>query len=422
MDTLGRYQIISRLGAGTSGEVYQGYDPVLARSVAIKTPKSRDNLPENVHAFFNEARIASQFQHENIVLLFDVATDPLQNRDYLVMEYISGHSLSHYLKNTGLPLSIALDIVTKCGQALAYIHRKNIIHRDVKPSNIMVDVANNQVKLMDFGISQYQHEDLHQSKGSPRYMAPELYHRGRASVQSDIFALGAVLYHLLTGKSAFGGESATTVAYQVLYQTPPPLQDLNPACLPILQQIVDTALHKNAAKRYKTVDDLLMQLQQAQTILAEAESKAEAATHNAPVLRKDIWTKDFSVEQVEQMIQAGQTEIYRKNQRIIQEGDYSNALYVLLQGQVTIMKNNQVICTLDKGDCFGEMSYLSANPRTATVVAASNVLVCKVSPDLLRQCPSRHQLGFYQVFVKILLDRLHAGTQVIAQLQNQQTA
>ena len=253
---LGRYEIVSELGQGAMGIVYKAKDPLIDRIVAIKTISlslAMDEKEEYEARFYQEAKAAGRLNHPNIVTIFDVGKSG--DVAYIAMEFLQGRELRDILnEHTHLPVNQVLDIVIQVARGLAYAHEHNIVHRDVKPSNIML-VRDGHVKITDFGIARMESASVRTQTGmilgSPKYMSPEQVLGKVADRRSDIFSLGVLLYEMLAGRSPFDGENVNAIMYQVLNAVPPPPGALNSAVPNMLNFIVAKALAKGQDDRYQ---------------------------------------------------------------------------------------------------------------------------------------------------------------------------
>ena len=261
---IGRYELKSKSGEGASGVVYRAYDPVLDRDVAIKKAKaetlSDDELELVVEEFYHEAMIAGKFAHQNIVTIYDVVNNGIF--DYMVLEYVPGRSLQDYMDATGpLEFEEALNIAHKCCLGLEYIHYHGVVHRDIKPGNIMYHPAQGIVKIMDFGVSHKIEEEPSRDTGTIAYMAPEHFDRDRRiSILTDIFALGSSLYRLLTGKYPFDNRHT---AFQIMHEDPEPMLNLRSDIPQRLVDITSKAMAKADADRYATAGEFALQVENA---------------------------------------------------------------------------------------------------------------------------------------------------------------
>jgi len=388
-ESIGRYKIKSKLGEGAAGIVYEVFDPVLQRVVALKIPKIADNsIEKNIKAgqdFYTEAVMGGQFQHENIVTIYDVGRD--NDVDYLVMEYVEGISLKHHLKqNKPLAIDYVTDSIFRLCLALDYIHFNEIVHRDIKPDNVMVNAENDVIKLMDFSCASRTSDLASDKTGSAPYMAPEIHTTGyRIGIQSDIFSLGAVMYELLTGKMAFPGDDALACVYKVINEAPVPARKIREDIPEELVEVLDRALEKKPEKRFQSVLEFADALHVIKQNKASGKKRIILKEEQYLVFRKDAFFKNFSPDQVKELMDAGEVHLYTDKQVIIKEGTENNTFYLVLQGMVRVFKGKQFIRKLGEGECFGEMSYLTEAKTTASIVAKDEVMIWGVSPGLLEQ-------------------------------------
>lgn len=258
---LGRYEVVGELGQGAMGVVYKATDPLIDRIVAIKTitlSLAQEEREEYEGRFYQEAKAAGRLSHPNIVTIFDVGRSG--DIAYIAMEFLQGRELRDILNDEQLlPVDQVTEIVAQVAQGLAYAHEHGIIHRDVKPSNIMVG-RDGHVKITDFGIARMASASVRTQTGmvlgSPKYMSPEQVMGKLADQRSDIFSLGVMLYEMLTGQAPFVGENVNAIMYQTLNSIPQPPSSLNPAVPDMLNFIVAKALAKDVEHRYQNAKDM----------------------------------------------------------------------------------------------------------------------------------------------------------------------
>jgi CHASE2 domain-containing sensor protein/tRNA A-37 threonylcarbamoyl transferase component Bud32 len=263
--TLGRYEIIKELGQGAMGTVYLGMDPKINREVAIKTLKYADvdpeKLPEVKTRFFLEAEAAGKLSHTKIVTIFDVGEE--YDMAYMAMEFLKGKDLSQFCtKNKLLRPKQALKVVLSVAEALDYAHRNGVVHRDIKPDNIIL-LESNRVKVADFGIARVMSASKTQTGvilGTPNYMSPEQVAGTRVDGRSDLFSLGVVLYELLTGEKPFKGDNLTNLMYAISNVSYRPLSEIKPDIPPCLKPIIDRSLTKSIKKRFKSAAEMGKQI------------------------------------------------------------------------------------------------------------------------------------------------------------------
>jgi len=270
---LGAYEVTGRLGAGGMGEVYKARDTRLGRTVAIKVlPAGAAADPERRQRFEQEARAVSALNHPHICTLHDIGREG--DTDFLVMEYVDGQTLAQRLTKGPLPLEQALSVATEIAEALAAAHRQGVIHRDLKPGNVMLTKAG--AKLLDFGLAklkghgeqaataQFASTGLPSTPltgegmilGTLPYMAPEQVEGKPADARTDLWALGAILYEMVTGKRAFEGTSAATVIVAILEREPPPPSTLQPLTPPGVDRLVRLSLAKDPDERWQNAHDV----------------------------------------------------------------------------------------------------------------------------------------------------------------------
>lgn len=262
MPALGRYEIIEELGRGGMGIVYKGRDPKLGRLTAIKTVRFSDDFDEDQaekmkELFFREAEVVAKLSHPNIVTIFDVGED--LDLFYIAMEYLEGEDLEKYTEKVkALRVRECIDIMSQVCDALDYAHNQGIVHRDIKPGNIMV-LGNGQVKVTDFGIARATESSKTRTgeiKGTPPYMSPEQLSTSKVDGRSDIFSLGVVLYWLLAGVLPFRANTLTTLMYQIAMVPHEPPSKHNPKIYKAAEDIINRALKKEPGKRYQTAKQM----------------------------------------------------------------------------------------------------------------------------------------------------------------------
>jgi predicted Ser/Thr protein kinase len=272
---LGAYEVAAQIGAGGMGEVYRARDTRLNRDVAIKVlPAHLADKPELRERFEREARTIASLNHPHICTLYDIGHQ--DGTDFLVMEYLEGETLAARLQKGPLPLDQVLQYAIEIADALDKAHRKGVTHRDLKPGNIMLTKSG--TKLLDFGLAKLRQDvtpttPLSQLPtlndaitaqgtilGTLQYMAPEQVEGKEADARTDIFAFGAVVYEMATGKKAFEGKTSASVMAKILETDPPPMSSLQPMTPPALDRVVKKCLAKELEKRWQDASDLCDEL------------------------------------------------------------------------------------------------------------------------------------------------------------------
>lgn len=266
---LGRYQIEKELGKGAMGVVYLGRDPKINRVVAIKTMAlsqefEADELVEVKERFFREAETAGRLNHQHIVTMYDAGEE--HDLAYIAMEFLKGKDLVPYTKPDALlPLPQVMSIVARVAEALSYAHGNNVVHRDVKPANVMYEPLSDQVKVTDFGIARIT--DSSRTKtgmvlGTPSYMSPEQLSGKKIDGRSDLFSLGVTLYQMACGRLPFAGDSMAQLMFKIANEPQPDIRSVNPLVPDCLAAIIDRALCKDVAQRYQSGDEMARDLRQ----------------------------------------------------------------------------------------------------------------------------------------------------------------
>ena len=285
IEKLGRYEVVSELGQGAMGVVYKSIDPLIDRTVAIKTINlnlSKEELADFEARFYREAQSAGRLNHPNIVTIHDVGkTDSVA---FMAMEFLEGQELRSLLAS-GRPMEVerAADMAAQVAEGLAYAHEHGVVHRDIKPANIMI-VRNGLVKITDFGIALMPSASRTLAGmvlGSPKYMSPEQVLGQTIDGRSDIFSLGVVLYEMLTGQSPFSGDNLNTIMYRILNETPVPPSLVNENVPEAFDAIIAKALSKRPEDRYQTAKALAHDLRDFLS-LGQPAGEAPARAAEAP--------------------------------------------------------------------------------------------------------------------------------------------
>ena len=425
-EKLGKYEIKEQVGRGSMGIVYKGYDPFADRDVAVKVAMSeslndKESGERYRKMFFNEAHTAGTLKHPNIVEILDAGVEETDDGDhcYIVMELVEhGDTLkSHCNVKNLLPLELVIKIIFKCAKALDYAHRNGVIHRDIKPTNILI-TPDQDVKIADFSIAHLINSDTTSTMpmgfvGSPRYMSPEQVQEDQITNQTDLFSLGIVMYELLTGKHPFAADSFSRLIHMIINEKHAPLSTHRSDVPEILEKIIHHALQKNPEKRYKMGLNFAADLSLAFDYL-EAPQQDVEAQEKFNTIEKLSFFREFPESEIWEIIHACVWQSYQAGDQIIVEGDIDDSFYIITSGDVDVYKDGALVGHLKTGDCFGEMAYLSKAERTATIIAKARVELMKVNATLIEQVSVECQLHFSRVFMQTLVKRLSETTAMYA--------
>ncbi len=314
---LGKYVIKSELGHGAMGVVYLAEDPRLHRPVALKTMSpSMAGDSELLQRFYREAESAGQLRHPNIVTIYDI--DEAEGTPFIAMEFLEGDSLEKLIRiRRPLPIYRKLDIIIQTCRGLHYAHQRGIVHRDVKPANIVV-LNDGLVKIVDFGIARISDASMTRTGiilGTPMYMSPEQVRGKSVDPRSDIFSLGVILYEFLTFTSPFQAEDVPSIAYKILNEVPAPLSKAIANCPPQLDAVQQKAIAKEREERYQTAEDLAFDLQQ-----------------QADYVRRNM--VDVFVQEGERYLEAGNFTLARESLQKVLELDSGHNLAKTLLNKV----------------------------------------------------------------------------------------
>ncbi len=419
--TLGRYKIVSKLGAGGMGVVFRAIDSFLERTIALKVAQisSRFEKPgKNIlDQCLKEARHAAQFVHPNIVLTYDAGIE--KDLFYIALEFIDGSGLNeHSSKPNLLPINQVLEIIFNTCYALDYIHKKGILHLDIKPSNIMLTKMG-EVKLMDFGISRLLKEDAKDdtltlaNPGTPYYMAPEQADpKNILDRQADIFSLGVVLYELLAGKRPFEGENLYQVFYKIVQDEPESIKKYVPDISPDLERIIKKAISKKKKDRFKTTVEFAEALF---PIIKGKDSKALDKQDKKKIayLKRLLFFRHFQFSELKEVIKISSWNFHKSKTWIIEGNERDNNIYLLVQGKALLHLKGEVRA-LKKGDCFGETAVLYNMHKQAAIMADTDCVILAINANLLKQSKDSIQVKFLKEFYnKKILQLVDANLKLI---------
>ena len=423
LEMIGKYRVIRELGRGATGAVYLADDSFNNRQVAIKLmfPEFLKDVEDGElykSMFLTEASLAGKIIHPHIVSIYDAVVE--DEMSYIVMEYVEGATLERHCKADNLldTQSIA-EIIFKCVRALAFVNMEGLIHRDIKPGNIL-HKGGTEIKVADFGAALNRVSDRTQiaAVGSPLYMAPELIAGAKATAQSDIYSLGMVMYMLLAGRPPFEASSPASLAYQIVNHEPEPPSSFRKDLPAAIEDIVKRAIAKDVKLRYATWEDFGKDLAGVwQTAQTPQKTRGEVSdTERFSFLKTLSFFRSFPENELWEVLKISKWRAFPPDTVLIKEGDAGDSFFIIVQGSAKVTRGKRLLNVLGAGDSIGEMSYLAtrAGKRSATITAGTECIIMKIRADHLHAAsPSCRQL-FDRKFLETLVERLDTANQQLA--------
>jgi serine/threonine protein kinase len=362
----------------------------------------------------NEASLAGRLQHPHIAAILEASID--EKSGYIAVEYVPGGTLSsHCHPSNLLKVEEVLQIAFKCCGALDYAHRQGIIHRDIKPANLML-AGGTAVKIVDFGaalLSNTQHTQI-RDVGTPNYMSPEQVRGEELSFQSDMFALGVVLYNLFTGQKPFTGEIVPQILLNIVEAEPAAPSAVRAELPRDIDRILMRMLRKRPEERYANWADLAFDLAEIGRFSVYVQQITDSQKFVA--LRSFKPLGRLSDAEVWELVHASSWVRLPAQSTLMREGDAGSELLFLAQGEVKVTKQGRLLNVLRSGSYFGEMAYVKAGemPRQATVETLTDCLIADFRPSAMRKLSVNCQLALSQALLNTLVDRLAFADERIA--------
>jgi serine/threonine protein kinase len=425
---IGKYLVRARLGEGATSEVFRAWDEFHQRDVAIKRVRAglAPDTPEGhfqQHFFAAEAALVGRLQHPNLVQIHDAVEDP--QGPYLVMEYVQGVTLRRFCRPDALlPLEQVVEIGFKCAMALAYVFRQGLIHRDVKPANILAMLRQDQVvdvKIGDFGsVMNLQSERTQVFRvGSLAYMPPEQLDGDVLDARADIYALAGVLYHLIAGRPPFDAQQQAALMHQIYHAEPVPLQQLRDGVPPRLDRLVARALAKRREDRHADWESFAQELASlvADGDLPRGPLQGVLDSERFNLLRSLEFFAGFGDVELWEVVHRARWQRCPFGHALYRHGEEGNSFHIIAQGLVEVFRDGERVARLGAGTSVGEMAYLAPSPdlriHSADVVVAEPATTISFTPRLLEQLSLPTRRLFDAAFIRVLVRRLHAAHEAL---------
>ncbi|HYR35357.1 MAG TPA: serine/threonine-protein kinase [Burkholderiales bacterium] len=416
---VGKYEVKQMLGKGATGSVYLAVDPFRQREVAIKVLETLSSDPEQARRqlrfFQNEAALAGKLRHPHIVSILDAGLEDVTQGDplrYLVMEVVDGPPLTKYCDPAALlDPTLAVEIGYKCCKALEFANTLGVVHRDVKPANILTRGATAgqlEIKVSDFGAAQLARSDVTQVSGvgSPGYMSPEQMKGDEVDFRTDMFSLGGVLYHLLTGARPFNGTTTYELVDSILNSTPPSPSQVRSGVPAALDEVVLRALGKTRDERYSSWDEFAEALARLLGQQRGSQDLSDAEKFSAS--RRLAFFKRFSDVELWEAVRASRWEQHPAGAVLIQEGTPDEHLFVLASGLLSVTQRGKLLNAVSAGECVGEMAYArrDSQPRSATITAIEPSWAMRMRVQDVDALSESCRARFNEAFLAIMAARL----------------
>jgi eukaryotic-like serine/threonine-protein kinase len=426
---IGKYELKRKLGEGATSEVFLAHDPFRGQDVAIKrvrpslVPDSRESHFQQ-RFFAAEAALVGRLLHPNVVQILDAVPDP--HAPYLVMEYVDGVTLRRFCRaDSLLPLAQIVEIGFKCAMALGYCFRQGLIHRDVKPANLMVTLDGDRIsdlKVTDFG-SVFNlgadHTQIYRV-GSLAYMSPEQLDGDVLDSRADIYSLSAVLYHLIAGRPPFDAVQQHAIMNQIFNSSPPVLSTLREGVPKALQTLIENGLAKERELRPANWDEFAQTLSKlvTQSQVNTGTLQEVLDSERFILLRSMDFFSGFGDVELWEVVHRARWRRHGYGDALFRKGDVGQTIYLVTQGQVEVYRDGIAVASLPAGSSVGEMAYLAPNAdlrvHTVDVLVSKAATTVSFTPETMDQLslPTRHL--FDKAFIGVLVRRLHAAHEALA--------
>jgi serine/threonine protein kinase len=423
-ERIGKYLVKAKLGEGATSEVFLATDPFHLQDVAIKRVRTglvADSRESHFQQrfFAAEAALVGQLNHPNVVRILDAVVDDVA--PYLVMEYVPGITLRRHCRTDALlPLSQIVEIGFKCAMALGYCFRLGLIHRDVKPANLLAIQDGEQivdVKITDFGSVfnlAADHTQVHRV-GSLAYMAPEQLDGDAIDCRADMYSLSAVLYHLIAGRPPFEATQQAVIMHQIFNATPPPLRTMREGVPKRLAALIERGLSKLREDRPLDWDEYAHALSSlsGDRALSKEPLRQVLDSERFTLLRSLEFFADFGDVELWEVVHRAKWERHTSGQALYRKGEAGNTFHIIAQGQVDVYRDGQSVASLGAGTSVGEMAYLAPSPElrlhTVDVLVAQTTTTVSFTPQALEQLSLKTRHLFDKAFIRVLVRRLHAA-------------
>jgi len=428
-ERIGKYRVLRKLGEGATSEVFLCHDDFADREVAVKRTRPVAQVEARNARYLNkffaaEAALVGRLQHPNVVQIFDAVAD--DEAPYLVMEYVPGSTLRPFCRaDQLLSLELVVELGFKCAMALGYVFRQGLIHRDIKPANLLVlrkEGMVTDVKVSDFGSVlnlDTEATQIHRV-GSLAYMSPEQIDGSTLDSRSDMYSLGVVLYHLITGRPPFDSVEQFTLIQQICTQVPPPPSQLRAGVSPAVDAVVLQAMAKKAEHRFADWEAFGKALSSLVTDqhVPRGQLQNVLDSERFTLLRSLDFFNRFGDVELWEVVHRARWQRHDFGRALYKRGEEGRTFHIIAKGEVEVFREGNKVATLGAGTSVGEMAYLAPSPdlrrHSADVIVTTAATTISFTPESLLQISPQCRHRFDEAFIGVLVRRLHAAHEQLA--------
>jgi serine/threonine protein kinase len=428
-EQIGKYPVLRRLGEGATSEVFLAHDDFHQRDVAIKRVRAAATNDPTDGRYFErffaaEAALVGRLKHPNVVQIYDAVVEPSES--YLVMEYVSGTTLRPYCRaDQLLPLELIVEIGFKCAMALGYVYRQGLIHRDVKPANLLAVIHNGHitdVKVSDFGSALNMASETTQvyRVGSLAYMSPEQLEGNQLDCRADMYSLGAVLYHLIAGRPLFDSTSQSAMMNQIYSAEPALLSSLRSGVGPGVDSVILSAVAKRPEDRYASWDAFAQALSSLITTQQVPRGHLQDVldSERFNLLRTLDFFSNFGDVELWEVVHRAKWQRFPFGHALYTKGEEGSTFHIIAQGEVEVYRDGEKVAQLGAGTSVGEMAYLAPSPElrrhSTNVIVTDPATTISFTPEALAQVSPNCRHLFDEAFIRVLVRRLHVAHEALA--------
>mgnify|MGYP001810109047 CR=1 FL=1 len=422
---IGKYKVVREVGRGATATVYLAENPYYPQAVAVKYISFRDKAKDEakwnrrlLKLLRAEEAAALRLDHPNVIKIYEVVIEA--EEAYIVMEYFPGSSLEDFCSfEKMLPVHRTTSIIFKCAMALDYAYRQGIIHRDIKPANILID-ENDNVKITDFGLAMNINKKSDQDStfimgvGSPAYMSPEQIKNYPLNQKTDLYSLGVVLFHMLTGRLPFRAKNPAQLVYKIINADTPSASLLNPNVPEAMDAVIRKAMEKDLYSRYKNGAEFAKDLSGIQFKLYD-ENTPKTDNSRFGQLRRLSFFTEFEDIEIWEVVRISSWRVADEMTSLIREGSTDQRFGILVEGELELSINGRGVGVVKAGESFGESAYMDSvdHRQSLTVISKTVARYIELTPAALALASEECLEHFRARLVSNLVERLNLAEAIV---------